>query len=127
MVVVPLFISAMITFKTDELKNEIKAQLLRNADGAGKFIEDEARRNLLAIDDPDWGRPYRENVVSRLLTHQVEEQANEIVIMVGVESTAKSSHHGYYIETGSATKAAQPFLVPAVFGNEAKIMELLTI
>ena len=87
----------------------------------GKFVETEARRRLLSIVDPEWGANYRRNIVARLLTYQVAREANAVVCTVGV----KGRHHGFWIETGSATAAAHPFLRPAVFNNGAKIVALL--
>jgi len=91
----------------------------------GKFVETEARRRLLSIADPDWGAAYRRGIVSRLLTYQVSREANAVVCTVGVAVGSKGRHHGFWIETGSATAPAHPFLRPAVFNNGAKIVALL--
>jgi hypothetical protein len=108
------------------LKAVIRQRLLENAEIVGKFVEEEARRRLLEITDPEWGQAYREQVVSRLLTNQVTATKDEIEILVGVAKSGKGEHHGYYIELGSSTAPAHPFLRPAVFENADRIVEMLT-
>lgn len=101
-------------------------QIEANAGDAGSYVEAEARRRLQAIREPEWGAGYRRNVVASLLMHKVQRTGDEVVITVGVATSEKSRHHGLYIELGSSTAPAQPFLRPAVFENGAKIVGLLT-
>ena len=107
-------------------KQALLNELAANGEIVGEFVEAEARRRLLDIKDPAWGQGYREQIVSRLLTNQVETKSNEVVITVGVAKGKGGSHHGYYIELGSKTAAAHPFLRPAVFDNGKKIVQLLS-
>lgn len=106
-------------------KKQLIQDLTSNGEIVGEFVESEARRRLLAISDPDWGRRYRESVVSRLLTNIVEAGNNEITIFVGVEKSSSGTHIGFYIELGSATAPAHPFLRTAVFSNAREIVSLL--
>jgi HK97 gp10 family phage protein len=106
-------------------KKVLIQDLTKNGEIVGEFVESDARRRLLAISDPAWGRGYREGVVSRLLTNQVEAKNNEVKITVGVEKSKSGSHHGFYIELGSSTAPAHPFLRPAVFQNAKEIISLL--
>lgn len=109
----------------EQVKKEIMDTLEANGELAGSFVEADARRRLIAIKEPEWGAGYRRKIVAALLMHQVERKANEVVINVGVGRTSSSHHHGFYIELGSKTKPAQPYLRPAVFENAQKIVGLL--
>lgn len=106
-------------------KKQLLQDLKSNGEIVGEFVESDARRRLLAISDPEWGRGYRESVVSRLLTNIVEVEKNEVVIFIGVEKSSSGTHHGFYIEFGSSTAPAHPFLRPAVFSNAREIFSLL--
>lgn len=117
---------AKVVWRADEFKAELLAELAANAEIVGKFVEEDARRRLHEVREPDWGRAYRQQVVSRLLTNEIEQTQREIVIRVGVRATGDSRHHGFYIETGSSTAPAQPWLRPAVFENAARIVALLS-
>jgi len=115
-----------VTWKPDALKKQLVADLAENAEIVGKFVETEARRRLLAISDPKWGEAYRSQLVARLLTYEVKTSPKEVTINVGVRTSSSGSHHGVYIEMGSRTAPAHPFLRPAVFQNAAKIVALLS-
>jgi len=113
-----------------QFKQAVIDTLVGNAEIAGKFVESDARRRLLAVQDPDWGAGHRK-YVSRLITHTVERERNAVVIRVGLppgkktKSGGTTRHLGFYIEMGSRTAPAHPFLRPAVFENAAKIVKLL--
>jgi len=92
----------------------------------GGFIVHDARKRLQAIQEPKFGRKYRRIIVAGLLAFFVERTSSEVVIFVGVKKTKESEHHGFYIEIGSKTAKAQPFLRPAVFDNAKRIVELIT-
>lgn len=100
-------------------------ELQANAEIAGKFVEEDARRRLYAIAEPEWGEKYRRLIVGRLLTNVVEREAKAVVITVGVAGGEKGRWYGFYIETGSSTSPAHPFLRPAVFDNARRIVALL--
>lgn len=109
----------------EKVKKEVVDNLVANGEIVGEFVETDARRRLMEITDPEWGAGYRQKLVARLLMNVVERKANEVVTSVGVAQTKDSKHHGFYIELGSATAPAHPFLRPAVFENAAKIVALL--
>jgi hypothetical protein len=115
----------------DNVKRDVLETLVGNAELVGRFVESDARRRLLAVSDPDWGEGHR-NYVARLITNEVEQGRNEVVVRVGLppgRTTAEgrpTRHLGYYIETGSRTAAAHPFLRPAVFQNGPEIVALLS-
>jgi len=112
-------------WRTDELKKDVTDKLMANGAIAGKFVETEARARLEAIREPQWGAAYRNQIVSRLLTNEVEKTANGVVIRVGVKVGPSGYHHGFYIEVGSSTAPAQPFLRPALLENKRQILGLL--
>lgn len=117
--------SGTLKWTPNNIKRRVIAELTANAEIAGKFVETDARRRLEAIQEPEWGRGYRREIVSRLLRYEVEALPKELVIRVGVAPGSSGRHHGFYIEMGSSTAPAQPFLRPAVFENGRRIVALL--
>lgn len=115
-----------LNWKPDDFKRKLIADLAENAEIVGKFVETDARHRLQAISDPSWGEAYRSQVVSRLLTFEVEKSSREVTINVGVRTSKSGRYHGFYIEMGSKTSSAHPFIRPAVFQNAAKIRALLS-
>ncbi len=119
----------MITkWQPANVKRMVKEVLLSRAGDVGKFVGTEARRRLDAISDPDTKRDinYRSYLSSFILTNQVEDNDKEVIIRVGMKVGKEGqTHHGFYIETGSSTAAAHPFLRPAVFSNEREIVGML--
>ena len=115
-----------LTWKPDELTKKISRELVANAEIVGKFVETDARRRLLAINDPKWGAKYRSQVVARLLTYEVETKPKEVIIKVGVRASGSGRHHGFFIEFGSRTAPAHPFLRPSVYENAQRIISLLS-
>lgn len=113
-----------LKWNAKQFKEEIKAAVADNGELVGQFVVSDARRRLLAITDPDWGAGHRK-YVSRLVASEVEIKPNEVVINVGARATSKSRHFGFYIETGSKSGAAHPWLRPAVFQNAKKIVGLI--
>ena len=120
----------MITkWKPEAVRAAALAELQANAEIVGKFVETEARRRLDAITQPDNRRAvnYRRFLSKYLLTYTVEKTAKAIVIRVGMRRRSEKGgdHHGFYIETGSTTAPAHPYLRPAVFDNASEIVALL--
>lgn len=106
-------------------KEALRGKLVANMEIACKFVETEARTNLLAIEEPEWGAGYREKIVGRMLTYQVNASDKLIEGVVGVRRGSKGEDHGYWIETGSKTAPPHPWLRPAVFHNAKTIVALL--
>src|SRR5512144_2170338 len=113
-----------------EFKEDLISSLVSNGDIVAKFVETEAKKNIMAIQQPDWGAGYRK-YVSMTIRSEVEKTANYVEIRVGVppgrttKSGRQTKHIGFYIEMGSAKFPAHPYLRPAVFGNASKIIALL--
>jgi hypothetical protein len=112
-------------WKPEKLKQAIIAELVENGRIVGKFVEEDARARLTRINDPEWGEGYRTQIVGRLLTNEVEIIQNGVEIRVGVRTQGGNRHHGFYIETGSSTARAHPFLRPAVLQNAQRIVATL--
>jgi HK97 gp10 family phage protein len=112
-------------WQANAVKKMALDEIAANGAIVGKFMETDARRRLEAIREPAWGAGYRNEIVSRLLTNEVEQRTNDVLIRVGVKVGASGYHHGFYIETGSSTAPAQPFLRPALFENKQAILALL--
>lgn len=124
--------SGDVTFerwKPENIRKAVSAKLMDNADDTGKYIEEDARRRLDAIRTPDTKRDvnYRHYLSKFILTHAVEKQGEDgFVIAVGMKIGKDGQrHHGFYIETGSSTAPAHPFLRPAVLQNARDIILLL--
>ena len=115
------------TLKWDDaaFKKQVIANLTANGEIVGKFVETDARKRLNAIQNPAWGKKYRQLIVGRLLTYQIEVKSSEVTILVGVAKSRDGKHHGFYIELGSLTAPPNPFLRPAVFMNAKQIVALL--
>lgn len=115
-----------LTWNPDKFKAQLLNDLVANGEIVGKFVEGEARRRLLDIQEPEWGTAYRSQIVSNLLTNTVEKDGEAVVISVGVAVGPSGQHHGLYIELGSSTAPAHPFIRPAVFENAGRIVALLS-
>ena len=110
------------------VKNMAKSVILSHAEDVGMFVETEARRRLDAIEDPDTKRDknYRFYLSKFMLTNVVEDNEADVLIRVGMKIGKQGqTHHGFYIETGSSTAAAHPYLRPAVFENGKDIVKML--
>ena len=113
----------------EKIKAAVTAPLMAHAPAVGKYIENDARRRLDAIKTPDTGRDqnYRWYLSKWILTHAVEKEGKDgFVIAVGMKiGKSGQRHHGFYIETGSSTAPAHPFLRPAVTQNARDIIRML--
>ena len=119
--------SEIVEWHTKEVVAHFAAELATRLETAAKVVEVDARNNLAAISDPEWGHAYRNEIVGRLLTSFVQHTDKEVLAYIGVRAVSGKGgdSHGFYIETGSTTAPAQPWLRPALFDNEANIMKLL--
>lgn len=120
--------SGIVNWQPAKVKQMAKDVILSRAEDVGKFVETEARRRLDAIKDPDTKRDknYRHYLSDFVLTNTVESETNAVVIRVGMKIGKDGQHyHGYYIEIGSSTAEAHPYLRPAVFSNSREIVQML--
>ncbi len=118
-----------VSWDPEAVKVAALAEVAENAEVVGEFVESEARRRLKAIGKPDNKRAvaWRAFLSRWALTNTVTVMANEVLIRVGmkVASGKGGRTRGFYVETGSSTAPAHPYLRPAVFNNAAKIVALL--
>ena len=106
-----------------QFKRELVQRIANNGQAVGEFVRVDARRRLTGIGDPEWGSAYRA-FVAGLLGYEVETSPSAVTITVGVRG-GYTPWHGFYIETGTARRAAHPWLRPAVFQNGRRIVSLL--
>lgn len=103
----------------------IKDELVENMELACKVVEVDARRRLLAIQDPKFGRGYRRILAMFKLTSSVEVENRAVVGHVGIPKGEKGGDYGFWIEIGSRTAPAHPWLRPALLNNKREILKLL--
>ena len=119
----------IVNWTPEKIKQAALKQLFENAPNAAKFIEVDARRRLDAIKTPDTRRDrnYRLYLSKYILTHAVEMLGSDnFVIAVGMKvGKDGQKHHGWWIEKGSSTAPAHPFLRPAVLQNAREIIEIM--
>lgn len=110
------------------VRDLITNTLTAGLDMAGKFVEDEARARLRKITQPDTKRDvnYRRYLADYILKHVTEVDGKDLVTRIGMRiGDDGQTHHGFYIETGSSTAPAQPFLRPALFHNARDVISIL--
>jgi hypothetical protein len=104
---------------------EIGDQVMADMETAGKVVEVDARRRLLSIQDPEFGRGYRRVLAMFRLTSFVRRAGSVIEALVGIPKGDKGGDYGFWIEMGSKTAAAHPWLRPALLTNLTRIKEFL--
>jgi hypothetical protein len=117
------------SWEADKLISHIGENIQRNAEQTGDFIYTQAKKNLDAIQTPADARSknYRYYLSKYILTHFVEREKDLISIYVGMRIGKNGQrHHGYYIETGSHTAPAKPYLRNALFNNLRDVVAMLT-
>jgi hypothetical protein len=121
-------VSKIITeWHADRVIEAVTEEVTANLEIAAKMVETDAKRRLLSIKTPDWGRGYRKLIALYRLTSFVEVGWKTIEAGIGVPPDPRSGTEmmGFYIETGSKTASAHPWLRPALFHNLGNIVDLL--
>lgn len=116
--------SPITEWRQADVIEEIAADVEANMEIAAKAVEADARRNLLKIGAPEWGLGYRKVLALYRLTSFVERSARAVEAGIGLPG-GKAGHDGFYIETGSRTAPAHPWLRPALLHNLRHIVRLL--
>lgn len=117
--------SVIREWRQREVIEEIMIQVEADLATAAKVVEVDARRRLLAIHDPEWGRGYRKLLALFRLISFVERDG--MVVEAGIGMTGrKEGWLGFYIEVGSKTAPAHPWLRPALLTNLDNILALLS-
>jgi len=115
---------AITRWRQREVIEEITAQVESDLEIAAKVVEVDARRRLLKIHDPEWGRGYRKLLALYRLTSFVQRSRGAVEAGIGIPP-GKTGDLGFWIEVGSKTAAAHPWLRPALLTNLENIMALL--
>ena len=102
-----------------------RAQVAENLAVAGKIVEVDARRRLLRIKAPEFGLKYRRILALYRLTSYMTAKKNEITAHIGIPRGPRGGDYGFWIEIGSRTAPAQPWLRPALMTKLRDIEELL--
>ena len=113
-------------WKQKQVVEEIKNFVATNMEAAAGVVEMDARRRLLSIVEPAFGRAYRRLLALGKLTSRVVVEEHVVEGQIGIPSGEKGSDYGWWIEVGSKAKAAQPWLRPALLQNFKEIIRLLT-
>lgn len=104
---------------------EIAAGVERNMETAAKVVETDARRRLLKISDPEWGAAYRKLLALYRLTSIVTRRGLIIEAGIGMPPGKKGSDYGFWIEVGSHTAKAHPWLRPALLNNLPNLLPVI--
>ncbi len=91
---------------------------------AGEVVKVDAKRRLLAIRDPEQGRAYRKVLALYRLTTGMIRTPKEVAVKIGIPKGKKGGDYGFWIEVGSRTAPAHPWLRPALLTNLRNIMGL---
>lgn len=122
-----------LDWRPDQFKKALLGDLQPNAEIVGEFVRRDAQKRLRGFPELDTmvdgkrytgGGGYRA-YVANLIGWEVVVDKRGLVINVGVRPGRGGRHHGLYIELGSKSAPARPFLRPSVFENAAKIVTLL--
>jgi hypothetical protein len=104
----------------------VATEVKSNMEIATKVVEVDARRRLLAIREPEFGQGYRRVLALYRLTSVVRQTGNEVLGAVGIPPGEKGGDYGFWIETGSRTAPAHPWLRPALLTNLRSILQILS-
>jgi len=103
----------------------VKTEVAANMEIAAAVVEVDARRRLLAIVEPEFGRAYRRVLALYRLISRVVVEENAVEGQIGIPPGKEGGDYGFWIEVGSHTYAAQPWLRPALVENFKDILKLL--
>jgi hypothetical protein len=102
-------------------KKQVRARLAEDMEIALIEIEQQARANMRSIEWRARFKAYRQKLLCRLITHEVE-VGKDVVGRIGIREEGGHSKAGWFIEMGQAKSPGQPWLRPAVFENAARIV-----
>lgn len=105
---------------------QIAGLVTENMEVAAKVVEVDARHRLLRIRQPEFGAGYRRVLALYRLTSIIQRDGDVVEGGIGIPPGEKGGHYGFYIETGSSTAPAHPWLRPALMGNLRNILRLLS-
>ncbi|MBN1248468.1 MAG: hypothetical protein JXC32_12470 [Anaerolineae bacterium] len=115
----------MSEWRQREVVEAVKAYVTDGMETAAKVIEEDARKNLLRVREPEFGVGYRRVLALYRLTSLVKAAGMVIEAQIGIPRGEKGGDYGFWIETGSKTAGAHPWLRPALAKNLRNIVGLL--
>lgn len=120
--------------KAARLQREVRDKLYVNAGRAGaRVIANQAKKNVMRIDDPTTGRSIAKNIAVRY-RKRLSQQSGDVIVSTGVlypkgripkgnPDDGKNTSHWHLVEMGTEHARAQPFLVPAAIQSEGAVVE----
>jgi len=117
--------SGVTQWKQAELIEAVKAQVTRGMEDAAKLVEVDARHRLLRIRQPDFGQGYRRVLALYRLKSSVKSEARAVEARIGIPPGEKGGDYGFFIEVGSRTAPAHPWLRPALLENLKDVLRLV--
>jgi hypothetical protein len=117
--------TAITEWNQRKIVTAVKAEVAANMEIAAAVVEVDARRRLLRIVEPEFGRAYRRVLALYRLISRVVIGENAVEGQIGIPPGKESGDYGFWIEVGSHTYAAQPWLRPALMDNLKDIIKLL--
>ena len=117
--------TSIVEWNERKVVEVIKMEVAANMEIAAAVVEVDARRRLLAIVEPEFGRAYRRVLALYRLISKVIVGENAIEGQIGIPPGKEGGDYGFWIEVGSHTWAPQPWLRPALMDNLKDIIKLL--
>lgn len=117
--------SGVVQWRQKELIEAVATQVTADMETAAKVVEVDARQRLLRIREPAFGQAYRRVLALFRLTSVVQRAGDVIEARIGIPRGEKGGDYGYWIEVGSATAPAHPWLRPALLHNLKRILALI--
>lgn len=109
---------------------EMSAEMLANMEIAANVVKLAARKNLLRVNVPEFGRKYRMVLALYRLTSRVSVEGNTLSVAIGIPkkfvgNTEKAQSYGYYVDVGTRKYPATGWLRRAMAENIPAIKVLL--
>lgn len=117
--------SGIEKWNAEKVIEVISDEVAENIEGAAHIVKTDARRNLLKIKEPEWGAAYRRILALYRLKTVTRRTKRYVEAGIGMPAGKKGSDYGYWIETGSSTAPAHPWLRPALLHNLPRIVRLV--
>lgn len=114
----------MLEWYPKQVVADVRAEVRDILETAGEVVRVDARSNLLRVKEPEFGKKYRAILALYRLKSILVEDRNSIEVKIGIPKGEKGDRYGYYIELGSSTAPANPWIRPALDKNLKNIMQL---
>jgi len=118
--------SGVVEWRQRDVVEAVKAAVTDRLETAAKVVESDARHNLLRVREPEFGVAYRRVLALYRLTYVVKAMGQAIEAKIGIPKGEKGGDYGFWIEVGSKTAPAHPWLRPALVRNLKNVIGLLS-